>query len=188
MACVAADNVLSSRIDNLVGFTIEQYITLWLREHQQYALLVVPLIAFLEAFVGIGLFISGVILLSVCTILYVEQIATLQQMLPLAFLGAVLSDHSGYYLGRFMGPKFHHTKFAVKRAKMLSTVEQSIERYGSYAIFFGRFITPIRSVVPLLTGVSGMARFKYSFYDLISCLLWTICLGLLVVGLDKLWS
>jgi len=39
-------------------------------------------LAFLEAFVGIGLFISGAILLSVCTLLYVEQIAGLELMLP----------------------------------------------------------------------------------------------------------
>ena len=161
---------------------------MWLREHQQYALLAIPVIAFLEAFVGIGVFVSGVILLSACTILYVEQTATLQQMLPLAFLGAIFSDHSGYYIGRFMGPKFHQTKFAVKRGLLLEKVEKNIVMWGPFAIFFGRFITPIRSIVPLLTGVSGMPRLKYTFYDLISCAVWTICLGLLVIGLDKLWS
>ncbi len=159
-----------------------------MREHQQYALLVVPLFAFLEAFVGIGLFISGAILLSVCTFLYVEQIATLQQMLPLAFLGALLSDHSGFYIGRFMGPKFHHTSFAMKRAKALNKAEQSIAKYGVFAIFIGRFLTPIRSIVPLVTGVSGMARTKYTTFDFLACASWTICLGLLVVGLDKIWD
>ena len=147
-----------------------------------------PLVAFLEAFVGIGFFISGAILLSVCTILYVEQIATLQQMLPLAFLGALLSDHSGYYIGRFMGPRFHHTSFAIKRARMLKKAEQSIIKNGVFAIFIGRFLTPIRSLVPLVTGISGMARARYTAVDFIACALWTVCLGLLIVGLDKLWD
>lgn len=169
-------------------FAIEHDITQWLRDHQQYALLVVPLIAFLEAFVGIGLFISGAILLSVCTILYVEQIATLHQILPLAFLGALLSDHSGYYIGLFMGPRFHQTSFAVKRARMLEKAEKSINKYGVFAIFIGRFLTPIRSVVPLVTGVSGMARARYTVFDFLACVLWTACLGLLVVGIDKLWN
>lgn len=146
------------------------------------------MIAFLEAFVGVGLFVSGVILLSVCTILYTEQIATLEQMLPLAFLGALLSDHSGYYIGRLMGPKFHHTAFARKRVDMLEKAEKNIVKYGPFAIFFGRFLTPIRSIVPLLTGVSGMGRIKYSAYDCVSCTVWTLCLGLLVVGLDTLWG
>lgn len=148
----------------------------------------VPLLAFLEAFIGIGLFISGAILLSVCTVLYVEQIATLQQMLPLAFLGALLSDHSGFFIGRFMGPKFHHTAFAIKRAKMLEKAEESLNKYGVFAIFIGRFLTPIRSVVPLVTGLSGMARARYSIFDFIACALWSACLGLLVIGIDKVWN
>ena len=147
-----------------------------------------PLFAFLEAFVGIGLFISGAILLSVCTFLYVEQIATLQQMLPLAFLGALLSDHSGFYIGHSMGPRFHHTSFAIKRARKLEKAEKSIIKYGVLAIFIGRFLTPIRSIVPLVTGVSGMARARYTAFDFITCALWAACLGLLIVGLDKLWD
>ena len=168
-------------------FSIDNVIIQWLRDHQQYALLVVPLIAFLEAFVGIGLFISGAILLSVCTILYVEEIATLQQMIPLAFLGALLSDHSGYYIGRFMGPRLHHTSFAIKRAGMIKKAELSINKYGVFAIFIGRFLTPVRSVVPIVTGVSGMERARFTTFDFIACALWSVCLGLLVVGIDKLW-
>ena len=145
-------------------------------------------IAFLEAFVGVGLFVSGVILLSVCTLLYLEQILSLQQILPMAFCGALLSDHSGYYIGRFVGPKFHDTRFAAKRVDLLSRAESSVRIYGVWAIFIGRFLTPIRSVVPLITGVSGMNRAKYSLYDTIACAFWSACLGLLVVGLDNLWA
>jgi len=147
----------------------------------------VPVNAFLEAFVGIGLFVSGAILLSVCTILYVEQIATLQQMLPLVFLGALLSDHSGYYIGLSIGPKFHRTSFAEKRAKAIGKAQNTIEKYGGFAIFIGRFVTPIRSIIPLITGVSGMARVKYTLFDVMACATWTICLGLIVVGIDKIW-
>lgn len=169
-------------------FTIENDILDWLRNHQQFALLVVPLLAFLEAFVGVGLFISGAILLSVCTFLYIEQIATLQAMVPLAFLGALLSDHSGYYIGRFMGPRFQTTAFAIKRARRLEKAERTIKKYGVFAIFIGRFLTPIRSIVPLVTGVSGMARARYTIFDTVACAVWAVCLGLLVVGLDGIWG
>ena len=146
----------------------------------------VPAIAFLEACFGIGLFVSGVILLSVCTLLYVEQIATLYQMLPLAFLGAVIGDHSGYYFGRWLGPRFHHTQFAQKHAEILKKTEQKIIKNGGLAILSGRLITAIRSIVPLMTGVSGMPHLKYTAYDLLACGIWTAGLGLLVVGIDKI--
>ncbi|MFN3236976.1 MAG: DedA family protein [Pseudomonadales bacterium] len=134
---------------------------------------------------GIGIFVTGAILLTVCTILYTEQIATLPQMLPLAFLGATLADHSGYYLGLWIGPRFHHTKFAQKRRKFLDRAEGLIRRFGSFAIIFGRLMTAIRSLVPLLIGVSGMPRWKYTVIDLTACAIWTTGLGLLVVGIDS---
>ena len=151
-------------------------------------MIIVPLIAFLEACVGIGLFVSGVILLSVCTFLYVEQIATLPQILSLAFCGAIIGDHSGYYFGRWLGPKFYHTQFAKNRLETLKKTEQHIIKYGNFAILFGRLITAVRSIVPLLTGVSGMPRLKYSLYDLIACGIWTAGLALLIVGINKIWG
>ncbi|MCH2191739.1 MAG: VTT domain-containing protein [Gammaproteobacteria bacterium] len=146
----------------------------------------VPFLAFLEAFVGIGLFISGAILLSVCTVLYIEQLASIQQMVMLAFCGACLSDHYGYYIGRFLGPKFDRTNFVIKRASVFKKAEQNILKYGVSAIFVGRFLTPIRSLVPLLVGVSGMSRIKFTVNNFFACALWSTCLGLLVYGIDKL--
>jgi membrane-associated protein len=129
-----------------------------------------------------------VILLSVCTILYVEQIATLSQILSLAFCGAVFGDHSGYYFGRWLGPRFYHTRFAQNRIDILKKTEQQIIKYGNFAILFGRLMTAIRSIIPLLTGVSGMTRLRYSAYDILACGIWTAGLGLLIVGIDKIWS
>jgi membrane-associated protein len=108
-------------------------------------------------------------------------------MLPLAFCGAVLGDHSGYYVGRWLGPRFHHTQFAKNRGDILKKTEQQIIKHGNLAILFGRLITAVRSIVPLLTGVSGMPRLKYTAYDFLACGIWTAGLGLLVVGLDKIF-
>ena len=151
-------------------------------------MIIVPLLAFLEATVGVGLFVSGVILLSVSTLLYVEQIATLPQILSLAFCGALLGDHSGYYFGRWLGPRFYQTRFAQNRLEILKKTEQRIIKYGNFAILFGRLMTAIRSIVPLLAGVSGMTRLRYSAYDLLACGIWTAGLGLLIVGIDQIWS
>ena len=145
-----------------------------------------PAIAFLEAFPGIGIFVSGAILLSVCTVLYTQGVATLEQMLPLAFLGATVADHSGYYLGRWIGPGFHHTGFAIKRKALFDRTEAMFLKHGETAIIIGRLMTAIRSVIPLLTGISGLSPARYTIYDLIACTIWTTGLGLLVIGLDGL--
>ena len=144
----------------------------------------IPLIAFAEACPGIGLVVSGAILLGVCTVMYTEQIATLSQMLPLAFSGACLADHLGFYLGRWIGPPFHHTRFALRRKAMLDKTEAMFSKHSELAILLGRLMTAIRSLTPLLAGVSGMSRLRYSLLDLLACSIWTAGLGLLVVGLD----
>ncbi len=158
----------------------------WIDKYQEYALFIVPTIAFLEACIGIGIFISGAILLSVCTALYTQGIATLPQMLPLAFLGATIADHSGYYVGRWIGPGFHQTRFATRRKATIEKTEAMLVRYGEMAIIIGRLLTAIRSVVPLLTGISGLSPGRYTLYDLIACSIWTTGLGLLVIGIDGL--
>ena len=107
-------------------------------------------------------------------------------MLPLAFLGATIADHSGYYAGRWIGPRFHQTRFAIKRKALLDRTEAMLVKHGEIAIIIGRLMTAIRSVVPLLTGISGVSPARYTLYDLVACAIWTAGLGLLVVGIDGL--
>ncbi|MGY8850791.1 MAG: DedA family protein [Pseudomonadales bacterium] len=121
------------------------------------------------------------------TFLYAEQLATLYQILPLAFVGACLADHLGFYVGRWYGPKLHHTAFAKKRAKLLAKAETFILNHGASAIIFGRLMTAIRSIVPILVGISGTSRLRFTVIDILACAIWTAGLGLLVVGLDTFY-
>ncbi len=166
---------------------MDEALLAWIREHQTYALWVVPTLAFLEAAPGVGLLVSGVILLSVCTLLYSEGLATLPQMLPLAFMGAIVSDHLGYYLGRWAGPGLHASKFGIRHRERIDKAEGLVRRYGNFAIVIGRFFPAIRSIIPMLSGISGIARMQYTAYDLLACTLWTTGLGLLVTGLNQLF-
>ena len=148
--------------------------------------MVVPVLAFLEACPGVGLLVSGVILLTVSTVLYTEQLTSLSHIMLLAFAGACLSDHLGFYLGRWFGPKFHHTALAEKYAAQLHKGETFILKYGASAIVFGRLITAVRSAVPLMVGISGTQRLRFTVIDIAACAIWSLGLGLLVTGLDTL--
>ncbi|MDB4453009.1 DedA family protein [bacterium] len=160
----------------------------WVEAYRDYALFIIPAVAFLEASVGIGLFVSGTILLSICTVVYAQGIATLWQMLPLAFLGATTADHVGYFLGRKLGPGFHHTRFAQKYKNNLGKAEALLLKHGELSIIIGRLVPAVRSIVPLLSGVSGLPAAKYMRYDIIACAIWVSGLGLLVAGFGGLLS
>jgi len=155
-----------------------------MQSNAELALILVPLFAFAEACIGIGLLISGAFLLAICTALFSSDIATLQAMVPLAMAGAILGDHVGFYTGVFLGPRLHHLRLAEKNRDRLARAESMIRRQGAWAIFIGRFIPAIRSLIPAALGISGFDRIRYSLLDLLACLLWSMTLGGLVWALD----
>lgn len=141
-----------------------------------------PAFAFAEACIGIGLFVSGAFLVIVGVTLLGTDTATLAQITPLAFAGAVAGDHVGYWLGRQVGPGFHHTAFAPRYRPSIVKAENLIRRFGGLAIFVGRFIPAIRSVVPGMLGVAGFRPGLYSLLNLLACLLWSMALAAILAG------
>ena len=154
----------------------------WLRENRELAILLVPVLAFAEACIGIGLFISGLFLVVASSLIYAEAMASLPAIVALALLGATVGDHVGFYVGHALGPRLHHMQFAAKRRDKLDRAENMIRRTGPFAIFIGRFVPAIRSLIPAALGVSGFARLKFTVLDLLACLLWSLALGVIVLG------
>jgi membrane-associated protein len=89
-------------------------------------------------------------------------------------------------VGRWLGDKLHNSAFAKKRASQLQKAEQFILKHGTGAIVLGRLVPAVRSLVPMLAGVSGTNRLKFSLIDLLACTIWTAGLGLLVASLGSL--
>jgi len=165
--------------------TIEAEIINWLELHKQYAIILIPLFAFAEACIGIGLFVSGVFLVSIASWVYGSDYANLPQILSLAFCGAALGDHVGFYTGVVAGPRLHELNFVRKRQSVLHRAEQLILKYGSLTVFIGRLVPAIRSLVPALLGISGFNRLRFTLLDLAACTVWIFGLGLIIVGIDK---
>ena len=157
----------------------------WLDNNRDYAVALVPLLAFAESCLGIGLFVSGAFLLLVSATLYNNGLASFEILLPLAFFGALLGDHAGYYGGRALGPKFHGFKLVKKYQTNVTRAEEMIRRYGSAAIFIGRFIPAIRSIIPAMVGISGAERLRYSLVDALACLTWVLALAAILTGIDE---
>jgi membrane-associated protein len=168
------------------GANIESFILDWLDSNRDYAIALVPLLAFAESCVGVGLVISGALLLLVASTLYSNGIAGLEVLLPLAFFGALIGDHAGYYFGRSLGAKFHQIGLIKKYQANVAKAEGLIRRYGSAAIFIGRFIPAIRSIIPALVGASGIKRLRYSLVDALACLCWVMAFAAILMGINEI--
>ena len=127
---------------------------------------------------------SGVFLLVVATAIFSNDIASIQTISMLAFFGAMLGDHTGFYVGHWLGPWFHDSSLAQRYGGRITKSELLIRKYGSAAIFIGRFIPAIRSLIPAVLGISRFGRLRYTLLDTLACLLWSAALAALVLGLD----
>lgn len=146
--------------------------------------MLVPLLAFAESCIGIGIFVSGALLLALSVFLFSNGVAGVELISALAMFGALLGDHAGFLVGYKVGPKLLELPSVAKYRERIEKAESFVRRYGSAAVFIGRFVPAIRSIVPALIGVSGFSRRRYFFVDALACLMWAIALALLVLGID----
>lgn len=72
--------------------------------------------------------------------------------------------------------------FAARYQTSIVKAENMIRRFGGMAIFVGRFIPAIRSVVPGMLGVAGFRPGLYSLLDCLACLLWSLALAAILAG------
>lgn len=158
----------------------------WTLANTQTALLVVFMLACFESLIGIGLFVSGVFLLGIASYLLSQDIISSTQLAITAAGGAILGDHVGFFFGRFLGPRLHHTRLFIRHADRILKTEDMIARWGGIAVPIGRFVPAIRSIVPALLGTSGFMPKRFILIDTLSCATWAGALVLLATGIDRI--
>jgi undecaprenyl-diphosphatase len=139
-------------------------------------------IAFLEALVGIGLIMPGSVLTVFSGWLAFHGKAPIASIMAAAGLGALFGDLLSYWLGARFGVHFGRLGLLQKRQDLLRLTELVFIEHGGKSVFFGRFLGPIRGLVPFVAGASRMRPLIFSVYALISGILW----GIIYPGLGYL--
>ena len=86
-------------------------------------------------------------------------------------IGAVLGDMFGYLLGKYA------SAWMIRHKKILKEVhiEQGrtfFSAHGGKSILIGRFVGPIRPIVPLIAGSIGVSFRKFMFWNILGAFLW----------------
>ena len=164
-----------------------EWVLAWASDHRDQALWLIPLLAFMETCVGIGLLVPSLLLVIVCSVLYANGAANLWLMAGMALIGSSLGDHVGYYAGRGLGPQVEQSRVVQRNLNKWQRTEDLVRRYGPWAIFVGRFIPAIRSLVPAMVGITDFPRWRYTPLDLAACSLWALGLVVIVRGAHELF-
>ncbi len=132
------------------------------------------IVAFLEALVGIGLIMPGSVLTVFSGWLAFHDKAPIMTIMAAAGLGAVIGDFLSYWLGARFGIHLWNWRLLKQHQGLLRLAEIFFLEHGGKSVFLGRFLGPIRGLVPFVAGVSRMRPSVFSCYALISSILWGI--------------
>ncbi len=135
-------------------------------------LLIIGAIALFESLALVGLLLPGVILITATASLAGHQDVAITALLLAAFIGAVLGDGLSFLLGYTqrervtrLWPFSHHPEWLARGARFF-------HRYGTLSVFFGRFVGPVRPIIPLIAGMLRMSPRAFLWANLASAALW----------------
>ena len=134
---------------------------------------VLLLTSFAESLPFIGLIVPGTIFLGFFGFLSAQGYLDIGDLIWFAAIGAILGDGLSYYLGR-KGAIFFSDKNTILKQSYLEKGEKFFKKYGNKSIFLGRFIGPLRPIVPFIAGLSGMDKKIFIFWNVISAALWSV--------------
>lgn len=105
---------------------------------------------------------------------------SIQTLFVFLLIASILGNKLNYMIGRLLGPKifqFKKTWFFSK--KHLLETHAFYEKHGGKTIIFARFIPIIRTFAPFVAGIGYMKMREFTFYNIVSALLW---IGTLLSG------
>jgi membrane protein DedA with SNARE-associated domain len=94
------------------------------------------------------------------------------------WMSASLGAIGGFWLSWLMGRRYRHHLYRIRwlNRERLARGQQFLRRHGAWAVFFSRFLSPLRATVPLVTGASGTSLWHFQLANVSSGLLWPLIL------------
>jgi membrane protein DedA with SNARE-associated domain/membrane-associated phospholipid phosphatase len=144
----------------------------WLNAHPQSAGFATFVISAIESIAVIGTIIPGTVMMTAIGTLAGAGVIPLWSTLIWAILGAVVGDGVSYWFGYKFKDRLRQIWPFRKNSYLLDSGERFFTRYGGMSVFIGRFIGPVRAVVPLVAGMLGMSPLRFAIANITSAIGW----------------
>jgi membrane-associated protein len=154
---------VASLIDPLIAFV---------SAHAGLAYLTLFLAALLEAVPILGSVIPGSTVIFALSALVPGGELRLEWVLAAAITGALLGDGSAYMLGHREQREILNTWPLSNHPRLVAQSEAFFNRWGTLAVFFARFVPPVRAFVPITAGALGMSPPIFYAVNIPAILLW----------------
>jgi len=148
-------------------------VILWLKGNPEWIAVGVFGAAFIESFALIGIIIPGVVLLAVISGMAASTLNIFELVL-IAYVASFLADILSFLLGTGISKSIDRLWPFNKYPNLLVQGRGFVKRFGVLGVFVGKFIGPIRPLLPLTAGSLGM-NFKYFLtVEIFSSFLWAL--------------
>ena len=144
----------------------------FLSAHVGWSLFFVFLIALLESLAIVGIAFPGAAMMVVSGMLVATGALPLGPVLVVAIAGAVAGDGISFWLGRHFGPGLKEHPRLERWRPLIEKGERFFHRHGGKSILFGRFVGPVRPVIPLVAGMLAMPHGRFVAVNLLSAVAW----------------
>ncbi|WP_447556091.1 bifunctional DedA family/phosphatase PAP2 family protein [Vreelandella sp. EE22] len=135
-------------------------------------LLLIFLISALESLAVVGLLVPGVVLVTAAASMAGHQGVELPWLLVAAFVGAVVGDGVSFKLGYDYRDQVTRRWPLAQHPEWLGRGARFFERYGIYSVFIGRFVGPVRPIIPLVAGMMRMPPRTFLLANVSSAIVW----------------
>ncbi|KTD04225.1 Legionella secretion system protein Y [Legionella geestiana] len=151
-----------------------QPLTDWLHGNPRWALLITFLISFSESLAIIGSIIPGSVTMTAIGILAGSGVMRVDLTLLAAILGAIAGDSASYILGFACRDQLQNVWPFRRYPAWLALGREYFERHGGKSVLIGRFVGPLRSLIPVIAGMLHMNQYRFFFANVLSAIGWSL--------------
>jgi membrane protein DedA with SNARE-associated domain len=154
-----------------------------------WAYVLVFVFALLECAAFVGLLVPGESMVVFAGFLAGRGALELPLLLPAVWIGAVLGDNAGYWMGREVPRPWvlaHGGRLGITQGA-LEKAEDYFRRHGGKTVLFGRFIGFLRALAPFVAGSSRMPWPRFLGYNAAGAVLWSTAFTLLGFFAGESW-
>ncbi len=144
----------------------------WLNNHPQLAGLAIFIISAAESIAIIGTIVPGSVMMTAIGALVGASIIPFWSTLICAILGAIAGDSISYWIGYHFKSRLHQVWPFRTHPNILASGQSFFDAHGAKSVFIGRFVGPVRALVPLIAGMLGVKPLRFTLANIASALGW----------------
>lgn len=149
-------------------------LTAWLSAHPQWLGLAIVLVACTECLAIVGLIVPGTVLLFAIAVLAGSGALSLGETLLLGYIGGLLGDGLSYFTGRHFHQNIRRLPGLRHHPEWIGRAEGYFQRYGIASLLVGRFIGPLRPMLPMVAGMFDMPLVRFVGVSLLAGAGWSV--------------